>query len=327
MHKLFALLKKLQDGRSHSGQALADEIGVTRSAVWQQIKQLQDMGIDIHAVSGKGYRLPSGYEFLNADLIGSHWLTEIASKLTQIDIEKITDSTNERLLSASATEDVHGRVFLAEYQTAGRGRRGASWLAPPGSGLCLSIAWRFQETPKAIGALSLVIGLAVRHALVGLGATGVSVKWPNDIYIEDDRGPAKIAGILIEMRSELAGPSLVVIGLGLNVLLSAAQRAAIDQNASDLASVCNDPPGRNATAGAVVQEIITALEAFGGSGFAPFREQWQQADFLKGRSIKLHINNAAVTGIVQGVDENGLLKLQVGNEEQTHFAGHVELLN
>jgi BirA family biotin operon repressor/biotin-[acetyl-CoA-carboxylase] ligase len=125
----------------------------------------------------------------------------------------------------------------------------------------------------------------------------------------------------------LSGPAMVVIGLGLNVCLSPAQRSVIDQHVSDLASVCREPPTRNATAGAVVKEIVSALEAFRESGFAPFREQWQQADFLKGRNIKLHINNTAVEGLVQGVDENGLLKLLVGREEQTHFAGHVELLD
>ena len=139
MQKLFALLAKLQDGRSHSGQVLAENIGLTRGAVWSQIKQLQELGIDIHAVSGKGYRLPGGYEFLNAEKIRRDWPQQVADSVSQVETVHVTDSTNERLLAAATEQDIHGRVFLSEYQTAGRGRRGASWLAPPGSGLCLSL--------------------------------------------------------------------------------------------------------------------------------------------------------------------------------------------
>ena len=329
MQKQFALLDKLKDGRTHSGQTLADEIGITRAAVWHQIKQLQDLGIDIHAVSGKGYRLPDGYEFLDSNDIRAACAAHTASELGTIEVAQSIDSTNERLLKLTTTEDVHRRVCLAEYQTAGRGRRGASWLAPPGSGICLSLAWRFQETPNAIGALSLVIGLAVQRAVCSLGAEGVAVKWPNDLYIEQNK-PAKIAGILIEMRSELAGPSMVVIGLGLNIHLSKEARKKIDQRASDLASVSDEPPGRNATAGRVLAEILLALEQFTEQGFAPFIEQWQRVDFLNGRNIKLHINNETVEGLARGVDENGLLQLEISKggrrSMQGFFAGHVELL-
>lgn len=326
MQKSFALLKKLQDGRSHSGEALALELGVTRTAVWHHVKQLQDIGIDIHAVSGKGYRLPGGYEYLDADKIRAGLPSEIANKISRIKIEQITDSTNERLLTASAHEDVHGQLLLAEYQTAGRGRRGANWLAPPGSGLCLSFAWRFNETPNAIGALSLVIGLAVRRALENLSAHGVAVKWPNDIYVIDRTGPAKIAGILIEMRTELSGPSIVVIGLGLNLRITSAMRSEIDQRVSDMASVCEQLPGRNVTVATIITEIVSSLGEFTTNGFQAFQQEWQTADFLYGRKIKLHANQTPVIGTGLGVDENGLLKLKVGDNVQSFFAGHVELL-
>ncbi|MGR8948707.1 MAG: biotin--[acetyl-CoA-carboxylase] ligase [Gammaproteobacteria bacterium] len=327
MQKIFALLEKLQDGRSHSGQDLADEIGVTRAAIWQQIKNLQEMGIEIHAVSGKGYRLPGGYEFLDAQAIRDQWTDDVASSVSSIEINQVIDSTNERLLVAATHEDVHGRACLTEYQTAGRGRRGARWLAPPGSGLCLSLAWRFTDPPEAMGALSLVVGLATRRALLAIGADAIQVKWPNDIYIEDERGPAKIAGILIELRSELAGPSMVVIGLGINIHISQSTREQIDQSASDLASVCDDIPGRNATASSVIAEIVQCLKQFEAHGFGAFAGEWREADFLRGRKIKLHVHDSAVVGEVLGVNDDGLLKLNVGGEIQTHFAGHVELLS
>lgn len=326
MQKLFALLRKLQDGRSHSGQALADHMGLTRGAVWNQIKQLQALGIEIHAVSGKGYRLPGGYEFLDAAKIQQDWESAVAECVTEVEVLPVTDSTNERLLLALTEEDIHGRVLLSEYQTAGRGRRGASWLAPPGSGLCLSLAWRFSDPPENLGALSLVVGLAVRRALLALGGRDIQVKWPNDIYINDELGPAKIAGILIELRSELSGPSMVVIGLGLNLFLSRAVRDTIDQNASDLASVCDQAPGRNQTANAVISEIIKSLQLFNRSGFTEFLPEWRAADFLVGRKIKLHLHNNALVGEAQGVDENGFLLMNINGEIQKQFAGHVELL-
>ncbi|MEM7469269.1 MAG: HTH domain-containing protein, partial [Pseudomonadota bacterium] len=124
MQKLFALLEKLQDGRNRSGQELADNMQLTRGAVWHQVKQLQALGIDIHAVSGKGYRLPGGYEFLNAQEIKTALPHDVAEKISSIDVYQVVDSTNEKLLTESAREDVHGRLVLSEYQTAGRGRRG-----------------------------------------------------------------------------------------------------------------------------------------------------------------------------------------------------------
>lgn len=200
-------------------------------------------------------------------------------------------------------------------------------MAPPGSGLCMSLAWRFTNPNEAMGSLSLVIGLAVRRALLSLGAVGIKVKWPNDIYIDEGSGPAKIAGILIELRSELAGPSMVVIGLGLNLHLNPEVRRQIDQNVADLSSVCEDMPSRNETVSAICREVIRDLEQFSVSGFKHFIDEWREADFLYGRKIKLHIHNEALVGDVLGVDENGLLIMNVAGDMKTLFAGHVELLD
>ena len=109
-------------------------------------------------------------------------------------------------------------VLLAEFQSAGRGRRGRAWLAPPGAGICLSLSWTFPEAPPELGALGLVIGVCVLRALTALGVKDLALKWPNDLLLDG----RKLGGVLIELRGESAGPACVVIGIGLNVALGAA---------------------------------------------------------------------------------------------------------
>src|SRR6185436_7737129 len=109
-------------------------------------------------------------------------------------------------------------VQLAEFQTAGRGRRGRSWFAPPGGSVCLSLSWSFPEMPRDAGALGLAIGVCVLRALESLGVPNAQLKWPNDVLVAD----RKLGGILIELRAESAGPAHAVVGIGLNVAIGAA---------------------------------------------------------------------------------------------------------
>ena len=146
------------------------------------------------------------------------------------------DSTSDRLL---AVDDLPSGPFdacLAEFQSAGRGRRGRRWVAPFASGLCLSVGWSYRDAPAALVALSLAAGVAVLRALGRLGIAGLALKWPNDIVRDD----SKLGGILIDLRGEAAGPAYVVVGVGVNVRLPASARerlAAEGVDAVDLAAL------------------------------------------------------------------------------------------
>ena len=176
-------------------------------------------------------------------------------------------------------------MLLAEYQSAGRGRRGRAWLAPPGGAVCLSLSWTFREVPRDLGALGLVIGVCALRALHEHGLAGASLKWPNDVLI----GEKKLGGVLIELRAESAGPACVVIGIGLNVCLGATLLQRIAESgtaATDLASV-GISASRNAVAASLISACIHGLTAFEREGLKPFIEEWRTADALRGRPVNV----------------------------------------
>ena len=323
MEKVFELLACLRDGQIHSGATLAASLGITRAAVWSRVQRLQALGVQVFAVSGKGYRIDQGFEFLSEALIRQHLAPARAATLTRVQCVAVTDSTNQQLLQQAARgEPIHGAALLAEYQTAGRGRRGDAWIAPLGSGLCVSLGWRFDAPPTTMSALGLVVGLGVMRAVMALGAnTRVALKWPNDVLFES----RKLAGILIEMRAEFGGPSTVVIGIGLNTNISPAIRAGISQPVADLADALSAPVSRNRIAAVLLEQVVAVLSEFAASGFAAFVAEWQQHDGLRGQQVELTLPDRRVQGIAHGVDASGMLIIEHAGQRETFLSGHVRL--
>jgi BirA family biotin operon repressor/biotin-[acetyl-CoA-carboxylase] ligase len=323
MEKVFELLSYLRDGHPHSGVTLARDLGITRAAVWNRVQRLQALGMEIFAVSGKGYRLERGFEFLDPASIRSHLSVAQRTMLRDLQCVAVTDSTNQQLLQrAAGGEDIHGATLLAEYQTAGRGRRGDAWIAPLGSGLCLSLGWRFDTQPNSMSALSLVVGLGVMRALRVLGVTQhIGLKWPNDLLF---RG-RKLAGILLEMRAEFGGPSTVVIGIGLNVAIPGAARADISQPVADLSEATATVRSRNHVAGVLIDQLIGIINEFTAQGFAAFVDEWQQHDALRGHVIELTLPDRRVQGVAHGVDPSGMLVIEHAGRRETFLSGHVRL--
>jgi BirA family transcriptional regulator, biotin operon repressor / biotin---[acetyl-CoA-carboxylase] ligase len=315
------LLHLLADGNLHSGEELATRVGVSRAAVWKQLRQLSDWGIECRAERGRGYRLAQPLDLLNAAFIRQA-LPQLASgRLRNLDVHEVLASTSNALL---ATDDLSpGRfdVCLAEFQTAGRGRRGRRWLAPFGSGLCLSVNWTFRDAPAALGALSLAIGVAVLRSLARIGVTGTRLKWPNDIVHEG----RKLGGILIDLRGEAAGPAYVVVGVGLNIRLPPQAIGALRADgieAVDLAML-GPTPVRNIVAAALINELVLALEEFGARGFAAFATEWRDADALSGRAVRVLQGEQSQEGVACGVDEDGALLLDEGGGSRRVLSGEV----
>jgi BirA family transcriptional regulator, biotin operon repressor / biotin---[acetyl-CoA-carboxylase] ligase len=321
MRRAFDLLKLLADGTEHAGEDLAAELGVTRAAVWNHVSRLRAEGVDIDADGSHGYVLRGGYDALEAAQISAQLAALGCARYNRIETIEVTDSTNERLLQEQAAGDVHGRVLFAEYQNAGRGRRGDRWMSPPGSGLCFSLAWRFDAPPTTFSALSLVVGVALVESLQPLGIRDALLKWPNDIV----RGAGKMAGILIEMRSELSGPSTTVIGVGLNVSLSTHARELIDRPSDDFLSAGGSPLSRNVLAASLLAGLATALDTFAREGFAPFRDRWHALDALAARKVTLELGPRTVVGVARGVDEHGALIIEHDGQRERFMSGHLLL--
>jgi BirA family biotin operon repressor/biotin-[acetyl-CoA-carboxylase] ligase len=197
---------------------------------------------------------------------------------------------------------------MAEYQSAGRGRRARRWLAAPGSSLCFSVAWQYAAMPAQLGALSLAIGVALRRGLLRDCGLELQLKWPNDLLYRQ----RKLGGVLIEMRAEAAGAAYVVVGVGLNLALGASLRkslAASGAEATDLATVGAPGAHRNRLAAALISEVIDCLHTFGERGFAAYRDEWLQADALRGAAVVVSNDASAQHGQAQGVDADGALQL------------------
>jgi BirA family biotin operon repressor/biotin-[acetyl-CoA-carboxylase] ligase len=315
------LFHRLDDGAFHSGEALAAALGVTRSAVWKTVRQLRALGAEIHSVPNRGYRLPSGAA-LDAQRI-LHALPRAArQRIGALDVAWSIPSTSTALLERPQPAPGLATVQLAEYQTAGRGRRGRPWVAPLGGALCLSIGWTFAHLPREISALSLAVGVWVRRALAGRRIQSVELKWPNDLIAHG----GKLGGILVELRAESGGPGYVVAGIGLNVALGAKQRQAVVASGArpvDLATLESGPIDRNELAAQLVTQIVAGLAEFSERGFAPFAKEWDAADALRGRRVLVRGATHSVRGTARGIDTSGALLVQTATGLERHISGEV----
>ena len=310
---------ELSDGQFHSGEDLAQALGVSRSAVWKAVKSLRDLGATLHAVRNRGYRLAKSSEPLAAERILEKLSEAVRTQVRSLEVAWTVGSTNTELLSRANPPNGSSEVMLAEYQTAGRGRRGRAWLAPPGGAICLSLSWTFRDVPADLGALGLVIGVCELRALHALGITGAKLKWPNDVLVDE----RKLGGILIELRAESAGPACVVIGIGLNVALGAPLLAQIAETgiaATDLVTAGLVEPSRNSVAGALVDSCIRGLLEFERDGLRPFVENWRDADALQGKMVDVRGAVGEVTrGLARGVDLHGALLVETAEEGLKKF--------
>ena len=312
----------LADGRFHSGQELARDLGVSRSAVWKAAGALRELGATLHAVRNRGYRLPSGRDALDAGRIRSQLPPEAREHVRDIQAVWTVDSTNSALLARPNPPCGKSEILLAEYQTAGRGRRGRAWLAPPGGAICLSLSWTFREVPRDLGALGLVVGVCILRARRAAGLTDLNLKWPNDVLFEG----RKLGGVLIELRAEGAGNACVVIGMGLNVALGAPLLEAIGRTgvlATDLVGAGLTHPSRNALAAALIAEVLRALPVFEAEALRPFVEEWRAADALRARPIEVRAIGSIARGLARGIDLHGALLLETPQGVRRFVSGDV----
>jgi BirA family biotin operon repressor/biotin-[acetyl-CoA-carboxylase] ligase len=321
------LVRLLADGRLHSGARLAASLGVTRAAVWKTVADLRTRGVEILSEPRRGYRLAQPVELIDPGALHAAAIATGVSLPPATEVLFEVGSTNDYLYGADPPAPGQPRLVIAERQTAGRGRRGRSWLAPFGSGLTFSIGWSFADLPADLPALGLALGVCVVRALRGLGAAEVGLKWPNDVVWRN----RKLGGLLLQLRSESGGPAYVVAGLGLNLQLpgSAREQLAAPQAtpATDLAAAVGaNLPSRNAIAAAVAGSMLTGLDEFSRKGFTPFAAEWAAADSLRDAAVVVLRHDGSLHGIARGANADGSLRVELdgGAIERVH-AGDVSL--
>ncbi|MEP1214147.1 MAG: biotin--[acetyl-CoA-carboxylase] ligase [Marinobacter sp.] len=314
-----ALLGLLADGQVHSGESLAASLGISRTAIWKQIRRAMDEGLRIETIRGKGYRLLTEMDLLDQNQIleGLNAPRRSAIELTVLDE---VDSTNAEIVRRRR-ESVNGRVpvCIADCQTAGRGRRGRQWQSPPGQNLYLSLGLTFRGSFAMLDGLSLVLGVAVAEALEQVGVPEVGLKWPNDIFLAG----SKLAGILVELQGELEeGVVQVVAGIGMNIHMTDA--AGVDQAWVSLAGALPERRWcRNEVAASVIESVLGAVDDFARKGFGDFRERWQSRDIFAGQELMASQGELAGTG--HGIDHSGNYLIATGDELVKVRAGEISL--
>ncbi|MCZ4059596.1 bifunctional biotin--[acetyl-CoA-carboxylase] ligase/biotin operon repressor BirA [Pantoea sp. LMR881] len=307
------LVEALSDGEFHSGEQLGEMLGMSRAAINKHIQTLKTWGLDVFTVTGKGYSLPAPVQLLDKDIILSKLDTP------NLAVIPVIDSTNQYLLDRM-NELSSGDACIAEYQQAGRGRRGRQWFSPFGANLYMSMYWRLEQGPAAAMGLSLVIGIVMAETLQSLGAEKVRVKWPNDLYLND----RKLAGILVELTGKTGDAAQIVMGAGINLAMRSAEAAQINQGWINLqeADVEID---RNELAARLINSLRTALPVFERDGLKPFIERWAALDNFMNRPVKLLIGDREIHGIARGVDDRGGLMLEQDGEIKSWVGGEISL--
>ena len=231
-------------------------------------------------------------------------------------------STSSVLLDRVMTDQASGSVVVCERQTAGRGRRGRSWLSAPGDSLTFSLLWRFTGPPGQLAGLSLAVGVALARGLENLGASGIRLKWPNDVLLERDGDFAKLAGILIELASERRGTQ-AIIGIGLNLLPPTEE---LPQPAAGLVQALVQLPDRHAVLASVLSALAGVLEAFAVDGFGGLKMEWQQRHAWQGLAVQvLGDESEPLAGVCLGADDDGALLLETAAGVQRILSGDLSL--
>ena len=310
----------LADGCFHSGQIIGERIGISRAAVWKIVERLRCKGASIHAVPGRGYRLAYPVELLDAASITANFPPLVRSRVSQLDVLFATNSTNQQV--AEMAFQVSGiAICCAEYQYAGRGRGGRSWTSTLAGNINMSLLYEIVDGPTVLMGLGLAVALGVRSVIAKIGLVDALIKWPNDIVVAGH----KLAGILLEVKGEVAGPCQVIIGLGVNCRMNKDIIDQIDQPCTDLYRHLGDTFSRNKLVAELAASLVETINEFHEHGFAHFQPRWREVDATYGAMLTLHTSKGSVSGIGCGIDSTGALLVRGEKGMQRYFTGDVTL--
>lgn len=314
LNELIKLLKVLNKAQGPVAlESLERELKIPSEFILNLINESLRINCPIKK-SHKGYYLENKLDLLDENYIFTH-----TQGKGRVNVLEVTDSTNTNFLN-HLKSSVSGDALLAEIQTQGRGRQGNVWHTTLGEDLMLSMIFFLEDHDNHLG-LSLVAGVAVIKALQALKLKEVQLKWPNDLFYKG----AKLGGILVETKRGIldSGTMAVVIGIGLNVHGSGQERSAfLKRKVACIDDFAKAKISRNDLVIKIINELKLSLKLYVDLGLSPFLENFSQFDFLYGKKISVKVGEKNVEGEALGVDENGCLKLKVGNALQFIASGY-----
>ena len=304
----------LLEGNRHkdlSGQDIAELLGVTRAAVWKAVKSLQKEGYVIEAVNNRGYRLRENSDVLSAEGIRLELREEYQD--CEVVVYKCIDSTNMEAKRRALDGAKEGLIVLAEEQTAGRGRRGRSFLSPTGTGIYMSFL--FRPTPEQSSDIVLVTtaaSVAVCRAIRNVLHEEPAIKWVNDIYLKEK----KVCGILTEAVSDFESGRIdtVVVGIGINYR---EPQGGFPEEVKDIAgALCtkDDAVPRNCLAAGIINELFTLYENLSDKTYMEDYKKWSN---VLGKRVRFSSENNWDYGMAENIDDDGglIIRMEDGTEQ------------
>lgn len=301
-----------------SGTKIAEEISSSRSEVWRLIQQLRGLGVDVAGHPATGYQLRSVPDLLLPEILRPLLRgTIFAAHLHHF--YKI-GSTNTAAMAAAAEGAPEGSVFLAEEQTAGRGRGANSWQSPRSTGIYCSVVLRPELPPSDVLTLSLASGLAVQAAIQQVDSrVKADLKWPNDVLIDDN----KVCGILTEMNSEATRVRYIVVGIGINVNQTSFPK---DLPATSLRLETGSEWSRVELVGALLKSLDSEYRQLLEDADAResiLRRFAENSSWVLGKKVRIDENGSSFEGTTEGLDSRGFLRVQTSHGTQTVLSGTV----
>jgi BirA family biotin operon repressor/biotin-[acetyl-CoA-carboxylase] ligase len=301
-----------------SGEALSDKLGLSRAAVWKYVQALRIKGYRIEAAPARGYRLVEVPDRLTAlelsPLLNTHDLGRVVHAFETI------GSTNEQAYRLAQEGAFHGEVVVAEHQSAGKGRRGRTWVSPPGKNLYFSVVLRPELPPQRASELTLVAAVALAETLIDAGAEA-RIKWPNDVQVDG----RKIAGILTELSTEPDRVHFVIVGVGVNLNLARAEMPPeLAEIATSLREARGEPVPRALFTAALWTRFEEWLDLHAEEGFKPVRSRWKELSCTLGAEVLVRAERSELRGIAEDIDESGALLVRTERGLERVLAGDVE---
>jgi BirA family biotin operon repressor/biotin-[acetyl-CoA-carboxylase] ligase len=309
--KILSALRENPDGVS--GAELAEQLGISRAAVWARIEELRSLDYDIEAGPHFGYRLVSAPDALHADdLLARLGKTKVIGR--DIRVFEQTTSTNDVIEKLARDGVKEGVVVFAESQTKGRGRLGRKWISPAHKGLWFSILLRPDLRPQETTQLTVASATALRRAIQSETGLKPEIKWPNDILI----GGKKVAGILTELSAELDKVHYVVLGIGIDVNLDANEfPEELKKIATSLKIETGEMISRSELATAILRELDFDYSRICGGKFSKVADEWEENCVTIGKNVTVQIGERKIRGRAESLDDDGALLLRTEH-------GHLE---
>jgi BirA family biotin operon repressor/biotin-[acetyl-CoA-carboxylase] ligase len=309
--KILSALRENPDGVS--GADLAEQLKISRAAIWSRIEELRRVGYDIEAGPHFGYRLVSSPDALHADdLLARLGKTKVIGRDIQVFEE--TTSTNDVIEKLARDGVKEGAVVFAESQTRGRGRLGRKWVSPAHKGLWFSILLRPNLRPQEATQLTVASATALRRAIETETGLKPEIKWPNDILI----GGKKVAGILTELSAEVDRVKHLILGIGVDVNLDAGELPAeLRKTATSLKIETGETISRAELAVAVLRELDFDYARICGGKFSVVADEWEAHCATIGKNVTVHIGDRKIRGRAESLDDDGALLVRTEH-------GHLE---